>query len=47
MPPSDNFIDENITTLTYATKASYISNEPKWNDDPRLKKMRQLRERII
>lgn len=40
LPPSDTFIDENITTLTYATKAMYISNDPKWNDDPKMKKMK-------
>ena len=40
LPPSDNFIDENITTLTYATKAMYISNDPKRNDDPQIKRMK-------
>ena len=46
LPPSDIFIDENITTLTYATKASYISNDPKRNDDPRQKKLKQQTSRI-
>ena len=40
LPPSDHFIDENITTLTYATKAMYISNDPKRNDDPKIKWMK-------
>jgi len=34
--PSDNYADENISTLTYATKASYIANDPKRNDDPKM-----------
>lgn len=46
LPPSDHFIDENIITLTYATKAMYISNDPKWNDDPKLKKMKVQQTRI-
>ena len=33
--PNDNFLEENISTLTYATKASYITNQPVKNDDPR------------
>lgn len=36
MCPSDAYIDENISTLTYATKASYIANDPKRNDDPKM-----------
>jgi len=36
MSPSDAYVDENISTLTYATKASYIANDPKWNDDPKI-----------
>lgn len=47
LPPSDNFIDENIITLTYATKASYISNDPKWNDDPKSKKMKVQKDWIV
>lgn len=35
--PNDAFLDENISTLTYATKASYITNQPVVNDDPRTK----------
>ena len=34
--PADNYSDENISTLTYATKASYIANDPKRNDDPKM-----------
>ena len=35
--PNDAFIEENISTLTYATKASFITNRPVVNDDPRIK----------
>mgnify|MGYP002140397224 CR=1 FL=1 len=35
--PNDAFMDENISTLTYATKATYITNQPVINDDPRTK----------
>ena len=35
--PNDPFIDENLSTLAYATKASYITNQPTINDDPRNK----------
>jgi kinesin family protein 4/21/27 len=34
--PNDSFFDENISTLTYTTKASFITNRPVLNDDPRL-----------
>lgn len=35
--PHDLFLDENLSTLTYATKASFITNKPVVNDDPRTK----------
>ena len=44
--PSDNFIDENISTLTYATKASYITNQPMVNDDPRNKTINELKRQV-
>ena len=44
--PSDHFIDENISTLTYATKASYITNQPTVNDDPRSKTINELKKQI-
>ena len=34
--PSDQFLDENISTLNYAKKASYIANEPVKNLDPKV-----------
>ena len=44
--PSDHFIDENISTLTYATKASYITNQPTVNDDPRSKTINELKKQV-
>lgn len=44
--PNDNFVDENLSTLTYATKASYITNQPVVNDDPRSKIITDLRKQI-
>jgi len=44
--PNDQFIEENISTLTYATKASYITNQPVINDDPRNKLINQLRKQV-
>jgi hypothetical protein len=45
LTPSDNFIDENISSLNYATKASYISNEPMKNVDPKSLMIEELRRR--
>jgi len=44
--PNDAFIEENISTLTYATKASYITNCPVINDDPRTKMINNLKKEI-
>ena len=46
LSPSDNYKDENISTLTYATKASYIHNEPTRNDDPKVKLIMELKAKI-
>jgi hypothetical protein len=35
--PCDLYIEENINTLQYAGKASYISNKPVKNDDPKMR----------
>ena len=37
LSPSDRFLEENVSTLNYAKKASFISNEPVRNDDPRVR----------
>lgn len=44
--PNDFFLEENISTLTYATKASYITNQPTVNDDPRNKAISELKKQI-
>jgi hypothetical protein len=44
--PNDQFLEENISTLTYATKASYITNQPVINDDPRNKLINQLKKQV-
>ena len=44
--PNDQFIEENISTLTYATKASFITNQPVINDDPRNKLINQLKKQV-
>ena len=45
LSPSDRFIDENISTLNYATKASYISNDPIRNEDPNTRKIHDLKNK--
>jgi len=43
LSPSDAYYEENISTLNYATKASYISNEPVKNEDPKVKMINELK----
>jgi hypothetical protein len=35
-----------MSTLTYATKASFITNNPTLNDDPRAKTIQELRKQL-
>ena len=42
--PCDMFLEENISTLQYASKASYISNKPIKNDDPKMRLIEQLKK---
>lgn len=44
--PNDQFVEENLSTLTYATKASYITNQPVINDDPRNKLIGHLKSQV-
>lgn len=46
LTPLDDFIDENISTLSYASKASHISNVPTINQDPKLKLINDQRKTI-
>ena len=43
LSPCDHFLEENISTLAYATKASSISNDPIKNLDPKTKLVKELR----
>jgi kinesin family protein 4/21/27 len=44
--PCDLHMDENLSTLTYASKASYISNKPIRNDDPKLRQIEELKQQV-
>ena len=44
--PCDAFIEENVSTLTYATKAGNIANEPIRNVDPKTKALRGLKAEV-
>jgi kinesin family protein 4/21/27 len=47
LSPSDSYVEENLSTLTYATKASYISNEPVKNEDPKMKLINELKQKVV
>ncbi len=42
--PCDAYLDENISTLQYAARASYISNKPVRNEDPRNRLIEELKQ---
>lgn len=44
--PSDKYYEENLSTLTYASKASQIANTPVRNDDPKLKLIEELKSHV-
>ena len=44
--PTDVFYDENISTLTYATKTTTIANEPVKNIDPKSKVLKRMQNEI-
>ena len=46
LSPADCFIEEIISTLTYSTKAAYISNKPIKNQDPSIKLVKELKVSI-
>jgi len=41
--PCDAHIEENLNTLAYASKASYISNKPVRNEDPKNRMIEELK----
>ena len=46
LAPSDRYVEENLSTLNYAMKASFIANEPTQNVDPKVKLINELREKV-
>lgn len=40
------FCDENISTLNYAMKASFIANDPIQNIDPKIRLIAELRHKV-
>lgn len=46
LAPNDQFSEENISTLNYAMKASFIANEPTLNVDPKIKLINDLRTKV-
>lgn len=44
--PSDRYFEENISTLTYASKAAQIANTPIRNDDPKTKQIEELKVHV-
>ena len=44
--PCDMHIEENLSTLTYASRASFISNKPIKNEDPKLRQIEELKQRV-
>ena len=46
LAPSDKYVEENLSTLNYAMKASFIANEPTQNVDPKVKLSNELREKV-
>jgi ribosomal protein S30 len=44
--PCDLHIEENLSTLNYASRASHISNRPIKNTDPRLRQIEELKKRV-
>tara|TARA_B110001450_G_scaffold245453_1_gene258490 strand:+ start:253 stop:489 length:237 start_codon:yes stop_codon:yes gene_type:complete len=45
LSPSDKFIEENLSTLNYAAKASLISNIPTKNVDPQMMKINEIKKK--
>ena len=41
--PCDAQMDENLSTLSYASKASFISNKPVRNEDPKTAQIADLK----
>jgi kinesin family protein 4/21/27 len=46
LSPSDRYLEENLSTLNYAARASLISNIPTKNIDPRLMEIDDQKKKI-
>lgn len=44
--PCDAQMDENLSTLSYASKASFISNKPVKNEDPKTQQIADLKRQV-
>ena len=44
--PCDLHIEENLSTLAYASKATHISNKPVKNIDPKLRLIEELKAKV-
>ena len=44
--PSERYLEENVSTLVYASKAAMISNTPIRNDDPKTKQIEELKQQV-
>ena len=44
--PCDAQMDENLSTLSYASKASFISNKPVKNEDPKTAQIADLKRQV-
>ena len=47
LTPNDMFLEENLSTLTYVTKASLITNSPVLNIDANTKTIIELRKQLV
>ena len=44
--PCDTYIEENLNTLTYASRASFIYNKPIKNEDPKNRMIEELKRQV-
>lgn len=44
--PCDAQMEENMSTLSYASKASFISNKPVKNEDPKTQQIADLKRQV-
>lgn len=47
LSPSDRYLEENLSTLNYAARASLISNIPTKNIDPRIMEIDEQKRKVV